>query len=49
MKSNYFSTIRRIIFSNMILVPLIPFILALGTDYYVFTRSSFSIHLQAVV
>jgi len=39
MESNHFSAIRRIIFTCMILVPLIPFILALGTGYYFFTTS----------
>jgi two-component system, NtrC family, sensor kinase len=39
MKSDYFSTMRRIIFACMIIVPLIPFFLALGTGYYYFTTS----------
>lgn len=39
MKSNHFSTMRRIIFTCMIVVPLIPFFLALGTGYYYFTTS----------
>lgn len=39
MEPNPFSTLRRIIFACMIFVPLIPFILALGTGYYYFTTS----------
>jgi len=39
MKSNHFSTIRKILFNCMILVPLIPFILVLGTGYYYFKTS----------
>ena len=39
MKPNHFSTIRRILFACMILVPLIPFILALGIGYYHFATS----------
>jgi len=39
MNPNPFSTLRRIIFACMIIVPLIPFILALGTGYYYFTTS----------
>ncbi|PLX49355.1 MAG: two-component sensor histidine kinase [Desulfobacteraceae bacterium] len=39
MESNHFSAIRRILFTCMILVPLVPFILALGTGYYFFTTS----------
>jgi two-component system NtrC family sensor kinase len=39
MEPNPFSSLRRIIFTCMILVPLIPFILALGTGYYYFTTS----------
>ncbi|MFO7556729.1 MAG: two-component sensor histidine kinase, partial [Desulfobacterales bacterium] len=39
MKSNHFSAIRRMLFACMILVPLIPFVLALGTGYYFFTTS----------
>lgn len=35
----HFSSMRRIIFACMILVPLIPFVLALGTGYYYFTMS----------
>ena len=35
----HFSSMRGIIFACMILVPLIPFILALGTGYYYFTTS----------
>jgi len=38
-KSGHFSSMRRIIFACMILVPLIPFILALGTGYYYFMTS----------
>ena len=39
MKPNPFPTLRRMIFACMIIVPLIPFILALGTGYYYFTTS----------
>jgi len=39
MKPNHFSTIRRILLTCMILVPLIPFILVLGTGYYYFKTS----------
>ncbi|MDH4206698.1 MAG: ATP-binding protein [Desulfobacteraceae bacterium] len=39
MESNHFSAIRRILFTCMILVPLIPFILVLGTGYYYFKTS----------
>ena len=39
MEPNPFSSLRRIIFACMIIVPLIPFILALGTGYYYFTTS----------
>jgi len=39
MKHNHFSAIRRILFTCMVLVPLIPFVLALGTGYYYFTTS----------
>jgi len=36
---SHFSSMRGIIFACMILFPLIPFILALGTGYYYFTTS----------
>jgi len=36
---DHFSTLRRVILTCMVLVPLIPFILALGTGYYYFTTS----------
>jgi len=39
LKQNHFATIRNSILTSMILVPLIPFILALGTGYYYFTTS----------
>ncbi len=39
MKQNHFAAIRNAILTSMILVPLIPFILALGTGYYYFTTS----------
>jgi two-component system NtrC family sensor kinase len=39
MKSNHFSAIRKILFTCMILVPLIPFILILGIGYYYFKTS----------
>lgn len=39
MKQNHFAMMRKIILTSMILVPLIPFILALGTGYYYFTTS----------
>ena len=39
MESNHFSTIRRILFTCMILVPLVPFIMVLGIGYYYFKTS----------
>ncbi len=39
MKQNHFAMMRKIILTSMILVPLIPFILALGTGYHYFTTS----------
>lgn len=39
MMPDHFSTLRRVILTCMVLVPLIPFILALGTGYYYFTTS----------
>jgi two-component system NtrC family sensor kinase len=39
MEPNPFSSLRRIIFACMIIVPLIPFLLSLGTGYYYFTTS----------
>ncbi len=39
MKSDHFSTIRRILFICMTLVPLIPFIMVLGIGYYYFKTS----------
>ena len=39
LQQNYLATIRNTILTSMILVPLIPFILALGTGYYYFTTS----------
>ena len=39
MKKNHYSTLKRTILVNMILVPLIPFILILGVGYYYFKTS----------
>jgi two-component system, NtrC family, sensor kinase len=39
MMPDHFSTLRRVIFACMVLVPLIPFMLALGIGYYYFKTS----------
>jgi two-component system NtrC family sensor kinase len=39
MMPDHFSTLRRVILACMILVPLIPFMLALGIGYYYFKTS----------
>jgi len=39
MESNHFSAIRRMLFTCMTLVPLIPFIMVLGIGYYYFKTS----------
>ena len=39
MKQNPYAGFKRVILANMILVPLIPFILVLGIGYYYFTTS----------
>ena len=39
MKKGHYSKIRKLVFTSMILVPIIPFILILGVGYYYFTTS----------
>ncbi|RZB38454.1 MAG: hypothetical protein SRB2_00202 [Desulfobacteraceae bacterium Eth-SRB2] len=39
MMPDHFSTLRRVIFYSMLLVPLIPFMLAVGIGYYCFKTS----------
>jgi len=39
MEKGYYAKVRKIVFTSMILVPVIPFILILGVGYYYFTTS----------
>ena len=39
MKKGHYSKIRKFVFTSMILVPIIPFIMILGVGYYYFTTS----------
>ncbi|MEA3436443.1 MAG: ATP-binding protein [Thermodesulfobacteriota bacterium] len=39
MKKGHYSKIRKIVFTSMILIPIIPFILIMGVGYYYFTTS----------
>ena len=39
MMPDHFSTLRRVIFYSMVLIPLIPFMLAMGIGYYCFKTS----------
>ena len=39
MEKGYYAKVRKIVFTSMILVPVIPFVLILGVGYYYFTTS----------